>query len=425
MSVSKTYFERSALTVFIISSFGSLLNMGFQYISLKALSVAEFGDLNTLLSMSTVVSTIATVASLDAVRVTSSFWADNSREKKERKESVFQYITGVVPIFLVAVTILFILSYLLRDSLNQFFNISDNRLIPLAVISGGINIFSATLAGILQGMQRYVAASTANNIIFVLKLVLSVVLYNFGYGVVSALIALLTGNLLSCLLSLFLIGKAIAGRKKELSSFSRRQYVESFGGLFAIQLALSLISNIDMQVVNSYFDNNVSGLYSSAMVIGRISNYVISSLIFVFFPVAAADAKSQETKRTFAKTMLYTIVITASFALISTKLYHFLAVPVLGSAYASSEIYIFPIALLFVPVSLISVIATYSIARKETQFVSVVLFTGIIVFLIAVGYLHSSVRQVLFLETGILSLACMLVVVKERLLSNINGKEAD
>ena len=174
MSVSKTYFERSALTVFIISSFGSLLNMGFQYISLKALSVSEFGDLNTLLSISTVVSTIATVASLDAVRVTSSFWADNSREKKERKESVFQYITGVVPIFLVAVTILFILSYLLRESLNQFFNISDNRLIPLAVISGGINIFSATAryATVCCGIrnQQYYLCSKATPVCRALQL---------------------------------------------------------------------------------------------------------------------------------------------------------------------------------------------------------------------------------------------------------------
>lgn len=414
MSKMNTSFEKSALIVFLISSLGSLFNLIFQFVALKLLPVSEYGLLNVLLSITAVVGTMATLASLDSVRFSSDIWNDETGKITNKYDLILDYIKGVCPVFFFAVVILGIVTVFLNNRLSEFYKVRNGLLISLAVFTGSLGVFSSALSGILQGMQKYIASSMTNSLVFFVKLVLSVILFLLGLSVYGAYISIILGYISSFFISLLIIKNLCRGRRLGTAHvFSVKKYLESVKALLPVQLAITLLSNIDIQAVKIFFDQETTGIYSSAMVIGKAGNYVISALIFVFFPIASADyANNRDTQKVFRKTLIYTILVTGLFAAVCTPLYRWFAIPLLGESYAASEMFIFPIALLFIPISLITVISMYSIARRNTRQVTLAMFAGMFIFLIVSYFRHDSVRQLIFAEAGVLTLVFIWMLIQ-------------
>ncbi len=405
--MSKNSFLQSSFIVFIGSSIVNVANYGFNLVSGRLLTQVEYGEVVSLITLSTVITvpalTLTTIlANSTAVEKSkNNFRAILALFKMSQRFSVLAGLLGVV------------LFSLLLTTVQHFFNIGKVPLLVFAV-SLPLSLLSATGKGLLQGLQDFKGLSAANIVEAFSKLTLAVTLILLGFSATGVMLALALSYFLAYVTSLYRSKKSLPldlpGAKTPSVWSMFANISPAWRSVFFTTLLLSLFANIDVLLVKHYFPSEIAGLYAGLAVIGRTITFGSFAVVTVMFPMAAKVITENGSPK---KLLLGAVVLTLGTSLVLLLLFtvvpEFVVTALIGKSYlaVAPSLSVFGVALTCA--ALAKVFIYFFMAAKKNAF----LYPLTALTLLQVGciaFFHESITQVIYSLLGT-SIALLIAVV--------------
>ena len=169
-----------------------------------------------------------------------------------------------------------------------------------------IGYVAAVTNGTLQGLKRFVPFGMTGVISTTCKLIGGVGFVTLGFGLYGNIAALFIGSFCAIIFGLYILRDLLRPNGAEALPVDRSEIRRYFHAVFWVQLMTAILTNGDILLVKTFAIHPTdAGIYSSGMVIGKISMYLATATVAVLFPmVAEGQAKKQDTRFLFARAML-------------------------------------------------------------------------------------------------------------------------
>lgn len=358
---------KNSLIVFALTTFGSALNYLCQILMGRFFSVSNYGIVNTIFSLTIIVSVIGSTASMILSKVIS--------ENRKSSASLCYKILSVVNTVCI---ILFLGSIIISPLLAHILN-WDYLVIVLAIISLVTSIYPIVYQGIFGGLGKFVSLGLYTLIIPVIKIfsLFLIVLLNIDglSEVYSTLSSIILGNIISLIVGYIITRKNI----KEIKKSNRKvRYIwQEYKNVFYSNILIMFLMNIDILYLSCFYDSETIGLYSSVLVFGKMIYYFVTALVTVMLPLISKNRKdSKYVDKMLYKTLTYTIILTLIF-LIPTNIFgkDILNI-VFGSKYDPAIIYLKYASLISLSYSLNLIVLNYLTGINKVKFMKKTLVIG-------------------------------------------------
>lgn len=399
--------EKSTILVFAVSMLTNVCNYAFQIITGRFLEVPVYGELNTLLSGMTVIGLFGGMLANMATRYSARYAVEGS------KASVKSLFIRMMKMGFLLFLLLMFIGTLLSGFLQRAFHFDTRLIVLCAFLSTGISIFLSITNGILQGVKSFIPAQLTTFFSSIGKSTFTVVFLLAGFGIFGVLGASMMGIVIAFIFGFFCLHHYWKDERPLQAplTITLRDMMQYGSQVYITQMGLSLLTSGDMLLVKLFFDPQTAGLYSSAMVIGKISTYITGVISFVLLPtVAAKAAQGRQTKEYYKKSLLYSLIISVGFLIVCKPVFSILGRPLFGEAYEDAINFIVPVAMLMVPLTLISMTVSYQTAHGNLRFLNLVLGVGIIALVVGAACFHASVQQIMTTLTTILVMMAVVLV---------------
>ncbi len=391
--------EKNSLILFFIMMIGNVLNYVFQIVMGKLLSTSDFGTVNALLSLCTVLSTPALIVTVVSSKFTTKLIADG------REDEVPWFTSRMVRFAFFVVAAVSVVGLCFSRLLSSFFKIESMPLVLLTFLLAAATCIISVYSGVLQGTKRFIAYGIQGDISTAAKLVGSVVFVLLGAKVFGVLFALILGNILALAYAMFTLRKYITGKKEGKDNGELKKQIMSFGvSAIGMQICSAVIQNGDVLLVKAFSENSAeAGIYSSGAVLGKIALYLSGAVTAVLFPmVAEAVAKRENTRRLLLRAVLFGGVPAILYSVVLNLFGGTIIGLLFDDRYLSAIPLLFPICLLMVPVALVVIEMNYFLALGRSAFFLSTLSVGCVICVVLVSIFHSSVSQMLYLMSGVM-----------------------
>ncbi len=276
------------LTIANVSA--GVLGYVFQVLMGRLLSVGDFALFAAIMSLNAIISSPIQAFATVLARNITKYVAFGS--VKNLKKSYVMLSKG----FFITSTIVLVSLWLCSGYLAEYLANSNRYHVFLLGIIVIVSAASLLNHAYLQGMQRYywLAGTSVSSILFKLLLALGFVL--LGMGCYGPLLAVSLSGLLVYLFSTkhllsFMSGNVV----DELDRLHRDKSIFDLGRLVPVIVAttsISLMTQIDMVVVNNYFPSELAGQYAAAATLGRAILYLPGGLVIALLPMVT-DAQAR------------------------------------------------------------------------------------------------------------------------------------
>ena len=397
---NKNSLEANSTLLLILMMGANVLNYFFQIIVGRMLTVEEYAVVNTLLSIITVFSVPCAAITIVAAKYIAVYRATGKREQEKiflRTIAKYILILGVLTI---AVGILGC------GVISDILNLESKMYVILSLIVSGLTLIVAPLRGIQQGVQDFWGYGVQNFVTIFIKLIGSVTLIWLGWKIYGVMVAMLIGTILTILYCLCNLKSFFRELKK--TKISENVFVDCKALLklmistVVVQLCINFMTNGDILLVKSLFDDTQTGLYSSAMVIGKIAMYVSGAVVAAMFPMVAEQySQGKSTRALFVKSNLYG----GGMAILCAVGMILLGKPIIGIFFGTrymEAIDLLPAVCAFViPVTFLTVISNYAVAVEQVWMVTVTLALGLLGCIVSAMLFHDTIMQ-MFAGIGII-----------------------
>jgi len=220
---------------------------------------------------------------------------------------------------------------------------------------------------VYQGRRGYNLMVIHFVITSVLTLVLTVVFIKFtNMGLFGALVAKALPGVITGIMAVILLKPLFSGQRvRDPAEMSLMN--EMFIPVNIYLGCLALLSHMAPLFVRNFMVNQ-SGGYGALSTMGIIPGHIIASVVFVIFPLAAAEhAAGKEVSRFYKQALLIGAVVTLGCSIILAAV----AKPLIliwNAAYISYAIYVGPFAFAMGLNGIIQVIASVELARHRYSF---------------------------------------------------------
>lgn len=397
--------------LFLASMAGNVSAYFFQFYMSRKLSVEDFGILNSLLSLSAIVSVPAGTVSLVMARYVSKFNALQNIGKIK-----YLFLNAYIKL-LIAGGVGFGIFIFLSKYIGNFLNVSTRLPIILIGISLLLSLILPINMGLLQGLQRFGYLGMNGSLSGILRLASGVLLIYVGLGVNGAILAGIIPTLIMTLITFypvrFLFDKAVKHDKerytKEILWYSVPVTVSSF--------CFTALINIDLVLVKHFFSPEDAGNYAAVAILGRSIFYLPGAIILAMFPmVSESHTLNKDTYGLLNKALLFTLLLSGVglilFSIFPSQLMGLL----MGKKFiaAAPLLRIFGFAML--PFALLNILINFNLAKHSTRFVyTLVLGCLLEVFLIYIY--HNTLVYVIYIMAGsgtLLFLVNLFLIIKEK-----------
>lgn len=394
-------FEKDSIVLFILMMVSNVCNYLFQIVTGRLLSLEDYATVNTLLSLLTIFSVPNAIIAL----VSAHFFAG---EENKAHKSVIKLLVCLVMIISV---IVFLIGLLLSDYIVESFRLDSRNYVVYIIFLSIISIINFAIKGILQGIQKFFQYGVDSVIIAVGKLALSCIFICLGWRMFGVLTAIMTGTLLAIiydLLSIKPILKNVPESPKSVKHTSKDFVRYAFWVVMA-QGSMIAITNGDMLLVKYFFNDKEAGVYSSAMVIGKIAMYVASAVVATLFPlVTVKKKKGEDTRGLLKRAFLYgggmCLICVAAFLTVGNWIIGVL----FGERYLHAIYYLPAVCVFVVPVTFLTILMNYLLALDKAEFFAITSFIAMIGCILMARFFHESIMSVMSICGGILMLVFLL-----------------
>ena len=400
----KNFIWNNAVVFILLNSAGAL-NYIFQIILGRSLSPEHYGSFNSLLAISSLITTPITILHL----VFSRFIAGITEYKLEQVKTL---LTKSFKAILAIAFCIVLVGLLSAQWLKDFLHIESTLLIFFMLIAASFSIFQQVLLTVCEGMQRFFSLGIiagGGSLARVLFVLLFVVILK--WGVEGGLLALSFATSSAVAYAIWQLQDVFRSHSGELSSNSFLEMARFSIPSFLMITMVSIMSNIDIILVRHYCPPDQAGYYATATILGRIAFFLPSSLLIVLFPsVAKATASgSKDTHYLWVSLGLTSIlsgVVFLVFLIVGQSIINL----VYGDQYSSAAPMLIIVAAAMGLLAISHVIFSYNMARSEFSFLWF-LFSGVILMLSLVFWYHDSAKMiawVLLLSTATIFLGTIL-----------------
>ncbi|QQG40362.1 MAG: oligosaccharide flippase family protein [Candidatus Levyibacteriota bacterium] len=300
--------------IFLGSLLANPLNFLFNLFMTKNLTVADYGTLASLISLSTLATIPAGSMSPTIIKFAASYFAKGELDMV--KGLFFKVSRLAVSLGL----IVFLIFVIVQQQINQFFHIGNGLLVLLAGVLVAFNFISVPNQPILQAKLAFRFISF--NAIFgaLLKLLFGILLVSLGFSVWGALLALTISSVIPYLFSFtqltFLLKKEVQNPHisiKKLISYGIPSTITLF--------ALTAFTSTDIILVKHFFNTTDAGLYAGVSLIGRIVFFLSAPIGTVMFPLIVQKHTRKENFHTDFRIAMLLVIVPSCFVIV---LYYFI-----------------------------------------------------------------------------------------------------
>lgn len=337
--LSRDAFYRNSI-IFAAGTFSAnAVNYLFRLVIGRLVSVENYGQIESLVSLFNIFSVFAIVFMLLFADMAARHKAQNLSEKSRRAFKVF--IKSLVPFLAAAFVFLALISVPVKNYLGI-----DGLLPVLAVwISVLLTLLLGVVSGMLKGWQKFNRLAMGGIWGGAAKLIFGTAIILAGFQVFGAVISFAAGSAVSLVYTLHFLKKDIFGKTsaQETGNVPENAILKALGGnykkimiYFAAVMSIAIFANADMIAAK----HNLSAYYASGFGALSLSSKIIffacSSITLVFFAHSAEQfyKKSRETA-IFRKAL----VLISLIALLMTIFYFLLPKFILWMIYGGKYSY--------------------------------------------------------------------------------------
>jgi O-antigen/teichoic acid export membrane protein len=350
---------------------GSILSGGFSYLfnllSARLLGPEQYSQVTAILALFTVASVGSSAILIVAMRYLGElYYVERYRALRQTYWHLMKQSLGLAAVF-------FIIGVILVVPLVKFFAIQAPLPVIIAFLSFFFSFAVSVSRGLLQGSQRFVSISVSTTTEMAVRVLTLVILVKLGFGLVSALWAVVLG---SCI-SLFVTSRPVSKimdlaendscqedyvlPQKELLSYAWQTFITSF--------FLNIFLSLDILLVKRYFTGEIAGKYAALSSVAKLIFFLTGPVVSVMFPmISEKRTKGEKHYRALGLSIIVTSVV-ALLVLGVFSLFPYLVIKILyGQTYTTYSNLLPQVGLFIVFYVLINLFVNYFIAIKDFTF---------------------------------------------------------
>ncbi|MDE7312702.1 MAG: oligosaccharide flippase family protein [Eubacterium sp.] len=392
-------FEKNSMILFVLLMVANICNYLFQIAVGNLMEVEDYGIVNTILGLIAILSIPTTMIALIHARYTAIFAAQkNEGGIAAAFHLMFRFVMGVS-------TVLLLTGIMGIQKVTDLFAMESAGYMIGVLVVTIMNLFFSITSGTLQGLKKFFPYGIQTVLSAVGKLILSVFFICLGWHVYGVLAAICVGTAVAILYGAIQMKEDLRNvlRYQGRNLVDTRELWKYVISAMLAQGCVIAVTNGDVLLVKLYFTDEVTGVYASASVIGKISMYVSTAIVAALFPMTVDE--NQRGKNTFPllrKALLYGG--TASFgSALGMSLFGKYVIGILfGERYQKAIIYLPYVCMFIVPLTLVTILMSYALAIGTSKMfeISMAVGTGGIFGLSVL--LHETVEQIMVLAGMIL-----------------------
>jgi len=408
----KKEFIRNYSVYFTGAMIVAFVNYLFYPVLARFMSLEEFGEVQTLISLFTQFAVITGALSIVVVHIvaTPADTAEKARTINELKK-----LTRIGAL-LVAALVVFASGWLA-----EFFHFPT----PIPFVALAVLVFLSILPlfanAYLQGKLLYARSSTASLVGSTGRIIFALALVLLGFGVTGVVIGLAFAQLLIWSYSSYHTRSALelkTATHTSIASIEKPSIVSElrYAGLVLVtNISIVILLTTDILVVKRYLDPTTAGLYAGISAIAKIGYFALGPLATVLLPSVAADLS---TRRNSLKTAIIVFFALAVPGLLLSYGFYGSIVSVLFGARYMSLSGLLPLAtLLMVSVAFVQVLSSYFLALRRTTLLWI-MPSAVLVTVVLCLVSHASVSAILIdmlIGTAVAVAGLLILYAKEHL----------
>ena len=392
LSKEKNSFEKNSILLFVLMMGGNVCNYLFQIIVGNLMEVESYAQVNTVLAIVSVLSIPTTIITMICAR----YIALNTSSGNEHRIAA---VLRVLFKFIIIVAIILMIAMLLfMNGITKIFALDSRWYVVGALAIAILNLCFSITAGTLQGMKQFFPYGVQTILTALGKLVFSIGFILIGWSVYGVVAAVMIGIVFAIVYGLRYMGKYMreAILRKEKSGIDTREFLRYSIGTVVAQGCVVALTSGDILLVKAYFSDMEAGLYSSAMVIGKISMYVSTAVIATLFPMVVEKyEKGENTVPLFRKAMLYGGGISVLCALGMVTLGGFVIRILFGERYMEATRFLPAVCMYVVPLTFVTILMNYTLAINRLKIFDIFALAGVIAIIGLSLLFHATVQQLM------------------------------
>lgn len=357
---------KGSVVITVGTVIGGIFTYAFSIVMGRALGPTGFGDLGAISSLLLIISSIGTgiltvgmhfAAKLNS---TGSFYQLNIFHKR--------MLGVVIGISVVAI----IMCLLFSRKFISVLNIQDINSIYFSYFSIPFIFLTLVNRGVLQGMKQFKSLSTATVFESIMKLTFGLMLVWAGYYVSGAVVSIVLSSLVAYLLTLFQVKKALNRVEVEQqgeSVVTGDEVIRYALPVIGSSLILLFIANLDVLLAKNIFDPIIAGQYIAVSTVAKIVFFISSPVSLVMFPmITELGSMGKNYRHILTASTLITIAIGATVLIFYALAGREIVSLLFGGDYVGQTRILVPSTVLMIIISLINLIANYSMSVKSFYF---------------------------------------------------------
>ena len=396
------------IIVFMGTTFVGICNLLYHLVSVRLLSVEDYGTFNTLISF--VMFSSMAISPLGTT-LTRYFTEYITKRDFSKLAAVIIKIIKRLAVAAVVVILFFLicapyLAGFLKTEINYIYFCAAIVILPM---------FSPIAVSLFQSFQKFKIYAFVGAASSFGKLITGALLMLAGFKVVGALGGFLSGSALILVIALLFVPRIF---RREIGPVNSQKaqavnLLPLFKYFFPVSVALlsfTFITMVDVILVKHFFSELQTGYYSIAQMVGKIALFLPSSLAIVLLPKSTKAHVSNEPAHKILYKSLFLAGIFCLGFIAFTFLFPDLLLKVLAGSVnpvSRSLVGLFALAMSFYALSWI--VINYLLGIHNLKFVAPFLVLTILE-AVAIYNWHSSLTMVLYilLAFAIISLAGLL-----------------
>jgi O-antigen/teichoic acid export membrane protein len=154
----------------------------------------------------------------------------------------------------------------------------------MVIVFGAMSVINNAF---FQGQQQFFWLGASGVAGVSIKIIFSVTLISLGWGTSGAILGVLLSIILMWLLGTAYTLKKLPNRGTAVSRAMEPFPLSMIVPVLIANVAFAIMTQLDMVLVNHYFDAEQAGMYAAASVLGKAVLYLPGGLVMVMFPMVA------------------------------------------------------------------------------------------------------------------------------------------
>jgi len=399
---------KNILTVSYNSIIIALVNLAFHLVMIRRLGPEDYGILETLLTINSIV-----LIAVSAVGFVITRFVSYYRTRQQYDNMKFLANWAFIFFFFIGCAT-FLINMIMSRMLADYLHIVDYSIIMIFGIIIWISFLMPIIDGILRGLQEFTYLGRYKIGESLLRAVFASVLVLIGFKVRSVLGAIIAASVITLISAAYILKRIYISKPHRIKLSEIYKFTIP---VFITMICLAIISNIDLVLVKHFFDDTTTGYYAAAGMLAKIvfsialgSSGVLFPKIVEYYSNGEEEEIIESLHNTINIVLIPGFIITIILALFPEAITRFF----FGTQYDIGwMLSIYVIAMFFLSVAVIFTI--YNLAMKRYTYIPILVIAACVI-IYQISQVHNTLYDILwtlFIVDAVLMLMFMVYNWKE------------